>query len=107
MLKVYLGARTTTDVSDSRGGTASPFDGRAVAKARSAATTSASRTKRRTRIPAIVALDALFRRFLQQRVALLPDLQRCSHQPSLVLQQILSPVKPLVGERAPRVPRIV
>jgi len=68
MLKVYLGARTTTDVSDSRGGTASPFDRRAVAKARSAATTSASRTKRRTRIPAIVALDALFRRFLQQLV---------------------------------------
>src|SRR5438034_775131 len=49
MLKVYLGARTTTDVSDSRGGTASPFDRRAVAKARSAATTSANRTKRRTR----------------------------------------------------------
>ena len=68
MLKVYLGARTTTDVSDSGGGTASPFDRRAVAKARSAATTSASRTKRRTRIPAIVALDALFRRFLQQLV---------------------------------------
>ena len=67
MLKVYLGAPwTTTFVSDSIGGIRSPLDKYAVARPRNAATTAASKTKRRIR--AIVAPDRLFRRLLQQRV---------------------------------------
>jgi hypothetical protein len=67
MLKVYLGAPwTTTFVSDSIGGIRSPLDRYAVVRARNAATTAASKTKRRIR--AIIAPDRLFRLLLQQFV---------------------------------------